>query len=65
MTGMGPSVLTWEGLYAWQQLTATAMEPWEVDCLMRLSVTRAVINSEEQKKKVDASAKPKNPRRSR
>lgn len=65
VTGMGPSVLTWEGLYAWQQLTATAMEPWEVDCLMRLSVTRAVINSEEQKKKVDASAKPKNSRRPR
>lgn len=46
ITGMGPSVLTWEGLDAWRRLMRVRLDPWEVTCLINLSLLRASIQSE-------------------
>jgi hypothetical protein len=48
ITGMGPSVLTWEGLAAWCGLMRMRLEPWEASSLVNLSLLRASIQSEKQ-----------------
>lgn len=46
-TGMGPAVVTWESIRAWQVLMDIGpLEPWEVETLVRLGRLRAVIESE-------------------
>lgn len=46
VTGMGPSVLTWEGLDAWRRLMQIRLDPWEASCLVNLGLLRASIQSE-------------------
>lgn len=45
-TGMGPPLVTWEGLAAWCGLTGIELEPWEALALTRIGHARAVILSE-------------------
>lgn len=46
-SGMGPPVVTWEALQAWQALMGIGpIEPWEAETLVRLGLLRAVVQSE-------------------
>lgn len=44
--GMGPAVITWEGLKAWCELRVTPLTRWESLALVRLGQLRALVRSE-------------------
>ncbi len=48
--GMGPALVTWEGLHAWCELMGHELEHWEALALVRLGHLRAVIESENASK---------------
>ncbi|MGE0290333.1 MAG: hypothetical protein AB7I42_24885 [Bradyrhizobium sp.] len=56
--GMGPATIGWLDLQAWRAITGERPEPWEVRLLFRLSVLRASIEGEENRKKANAPGKP-------
>jgi hypothetical protein len=45
--GWSPSVVTWEGLRAWSEMTGTQLDPWEAKLLVRLGALRARVLSEQ------------------
>lgn len=47
--GMGPQVVTWEGLQAWCALSGNDLEPWEAFVMIRLGHLRATVSSEKPK----------------
>lgn len=49
--GMGPSVVTWEGLRAWRLEMGLTLEPWEARTLVLLGNRRAGIDSQALTKK--------------
>jgi hypothetical protein len=50
VTGMAPSVVTWEGLESWARQMGVDLEPREARTLVRLGQKRAEILSEEKPK---------------
>jgi hypothetical protein len=50
ISGMGPSAVTWEGLYAWSLQMRVELESWEALALIRIGYVRAVVLSEDPKK---------------
>jgi hypothetical protein len=49
--GFGPPLITWSEIAAFCALTGTALRPWEVLVLVKLSVIRANIDAQAAKKK--------------
>ena len=56
--GMGPALVTWEGLRAWCELMRITLEPWESLALVRLGQCRARVDSE---KKPEPKSNPEPP----
>jgi len=63
--GMGPVLVTWEGLRAWCELMRIALEPWESLALVRIGQCRAMVDSEKKPESKSNPEPPSSPKRRR
>src|SRR5690606_37107564 len=62
--GSGPTTIAWVDLRAWADQTGEVVEPWESRLMIRLSVLRAEIESEEIRKVANGPKGQNRPHRS-
>lgn len=61
ISGMAPAVISWDTLQAWESLTNTALEPWEAQTVVQLSMMRAGIQSETRRNQTTVKDPPTRP----
>lgn len=61
VNGMTPPTISWDTLQAWHLLTDTPLDPWESQTIVRLSMMRAGIQSENRANQTRATEPPKAP----